>query len=105
MYTLEGVSSVANFRTAYEESKWNRDSHYLICNVLFVSKGNVFVVYKYTMQQRTAVATCLLNRIGADPTVFRHCKNVIHKGLVEGIIKFNLLTNKFSKSESPIGSN
>ena len=26
MYTLEGVSSVANFFTAYEESQLNRDS-------------------------------------------------------------------------------
>ena len=36
MYTLEGVSSVANFITAYEESQQNRDSHYLICSVFFV---------------------------------------------------------------------
>ena len=27
MYTLEGVSSVANFITAYEEFQYNRDSH------------------------------------------------------------------------------
>ena len=30
MYTLEGVSSVANFTTAYEEIQLNRDSHFLI---------------------------------------------------------------------------
>ena len=42
MYTLEGVSSVANFITAYEESQENRDSHFLICSVFFVSKGNFF---------------------------------------------------------------
>ena len=29
MYTLEGVSSVANFITAYEEFQLNRDSHFL----------------------------------------------------------------------------
>ena len=29
MYTLEGVSSVANFITAYEESQLNSDSHFL----------------------------------------------------------------------------
>ena len=34
MYTLEGVSSVANFITAY-------DSHFLICSMFFVSKGNL----------------------------------------------------------------
>ena len=45
MYTLEGVSSVANFITAYEESQLNRESHFLICSVFFVSKGNLFDVY------------------------------------------------------------
>ena len=45
MYTLEGVSNVANFITAYEESQENRDSHFLICSVFFVSKGNLFDVY------------------------------------------------------------
>ena len=45
MYTLEGVSSVANFITAYEESHLNRDSHFLICSVFFVSKGNLSDVY------------------------------------------------------------
>ena len=39
MYTLQGVSSVANFITAYEESQSNRDSHFLICSVTFVSKS------------------------------------------------------------------
>ena len=29
MYTLEGVFSVANFITAYEESQYHRDSHFL----------------------------------------------------------------------------
>ena len=29
MYMLEGVSSVANFIFAYEESQQNRDSHFL----------------------------------------------------------------------------
>ena len=33
MYMLEGVSSVANFITAYEGSQYNRDSHFLICSV------------------------------------------------------------------------
>ena len=50
MYTLEGVSSVAIFITAYEESQYNRDSHFLICSVFFVSKGNVFYVYFTTLQ-------------------------------------------------------
>ena len=45
MYTLEGVRSVANFITAYEESKWDRDSHFLIRIVFFVSKGNPFDIY------------------------------------------------------------
>ena len=30
MYTQEGVSSIANFIPAYEESQYNRDSHFLI---------------------------------------------------------------------------
>ena len=45
MYTIEGVSNVANFNTAYEESHSNRDSHFLIRCVFFVSKGNLFDVY------------------------------------------------------------
>ena len=49
MYTLEGVSSVANFITAYEVSI-NQDSHFLICGVFFVSKGNLFDVYYTTLQ-------------------------------------------------------
>ena len=40
MYMLEGVSSVANFITAYEESQENRD-HFLMRSVFFVSKGNL----------------------------------------------------------------
>ena len=40
MYTLEGVGSVANFITAYEDSQLNRDSFFLIRSVFFVSKGN-----------------------------------------------------------------
>ena len=45
MYTIEGVSSVANFITAYEESQKNQDSHFLIRSVFFVSKGSLFDVY------------------------------------------------------------
>ena len=48
MYTLEGVSSVANFISAYEESQEDRDSHFLICNVFFVSKGNRLSFYFIT---------------------------------------------------------
>ena len=35
MYTLEGVSNVANFITAYEESQENRGSNFLsvMCSV------------------------------------------------------------------------
>ena len=35
MYTLEGVSSVANVITVYEESQFNRDSHFLsvVCSL------------------------------------------------------------------------
>ena len=44
-YMLEGVSSVAYFSTIYEESQQTRDSHFLICSVLFVSKGTLFDVY------------------------------------------------------------
>ena len=37
MYTLESVSSVANFLTSYEESQENLDPHLLsvICSVFF----------------------------------------------------------------------
>ena len=55
MYTLEGVSSVANSITAYEESQLNRDSHCLIRSVFFVSKGNLFDVFYYTVAGVCAV--------------------------------------------------
>ena len=58
MYTLQGVSGVANFITAYEESQLNRDSHFLICNVFFVSKGNLFDVYFTTLQLVLAPCGC-----------------------------------------------
>ena len=47
MYTVEGVSSVANLITAYEESQQNRDSHFLIRRVFFVSEG-IFLRLFYT---------------------------------------------------------
>ena len=34
-FCSEGVSSVANFITAFEESQLNRNSHFLICSVFF----------------------------------------------------------------------
>ena len=51
MYMLEGVSSVANFITAYVESQLNRDSHFLIRSVFFVSKGNLltFIIIGTTL--------------------------------------------------------
>ena len=45
MYTIEVVSSVANFITACKESQLNRDSHFLIRSVFIVSEGNLFDVY------------------------------------------------------------
>ena len=47
MFTLEGISSVANFITAYKECQLNRNSHFLIRSLFFVSKGNRFAV-KFT---------------------------------------------------------
>ena len=45
MYMLEGVSGVANFITAYEESQYNETPiFFLIRCVFFVSKGNLFYV-------------------------------------------------------------
>ena len=49
MHTLEGVSSVANFITAYEDFQWSQDSHFLFRSVYFVSKGNLFDVYLYIL--------------------------------------------------------
>ena len=40
MYTLEGVSTFANFITAYEEFQLNRDYHFLSCIAFFAFKGN-----------------------------------------------------------------
>ena len=56
MYTLEGVSSVANFITDYEESQYNRNPHFLIRSVLLVSKGNIFLpLFYYTAAGASAV--------------------------------------------------
>ena len=56
MYTLEGISSVANFITAYEVSQLNRDSHFLSCSVFIVSKGNLFLrLFYYTAAGDSAV--------------------------------------------------
>ena len=50
MYTLECVSSVTTFITAYEESQETKDSHFLIRSLFFLFvcfflKGNRFDVY------------------------------------------------------------
>ena len=51
MYTLEDVSSFANFITAYEKSQQNRDSHFLIRSVFFVSKSNLVDAF-FTIRHR-----------------------------------------------------
>ena len=51
MYTLEGVNSVANIITAYEESQKYWDVYFLISIVFFVSKGNLLDV-RFTTEQR-----------------------------------------------------
>ena len=56
MYMLEGVSCVANFITAYEESQLNRDSHFLSCSVFIVSKGKLCKrLFYYTAAGDSAV--------------------------------------------------
>ena len=48
MYTLEGVSSVANFITAYEESeKKKMRLPFSICDGVFLSKRNRLDFYLY----------------------------------------------------------
>ena len=44
MYTLEGVSSVANFITAYAESQYNRDSHFLFVMCVPCFKRQFFLI-------------------------------------------------------------
>ena len=43
MYTLEGVSSVANSLLLMKSL--NKTETFLICNAFFVSKGNLFDVF------------------------------------------------------------
>ena len=72
MYTLEGVRSVANFITAYEESPLNWDSHFLICSVFFVSKGNLFDVYSRTLHYSISemyIINRIMNRICWNETL------------------------------------
>ena len=49
MYTLEGVSSVANFITIYKESIKPR-LPFPICIVFFVSKGNLLDFFLFAFQ-------------------------------------------------------
>ena len=46
MYKQEGVSSVLLLKSLNK----NRDSHFLIRNAVFVSKGNLFDIYFTTLQ-------------------------------------------------------
>ena len=48
MYMLEGVRSVANFITAYEQSIKQR-LPFSICNVFFDSKGYLLDFYKHNL--------------------------------------------------------
>ena len=72
MYTPEGVSSVANIIAAYEESQYNRDSHFLICNV-FVSKGNLFLTFILCMYRE------LNGSVIEEHSPFFHLIHKIHK--------------------------
>ena len=54
MYTLEGVSSVANFINAYEESQYNRGSHFL--SVMCSLFPKVFFYFYFTSLQLVLVS-------------------------------------------------
>ena len=51
MYTLEGVSGVANFITAYKESI-NRDSHFLIWSVLCFQRQSFWRLFYIESSKR-----------------------------------------------------
>ena len=44
MYTLESVSSVANFITAYEEPQQNQDFHFRICSAFIIFLDFITIV-------------------------------------------------------------
>ena len=48
-------STIANFISAYEESQQNRDSHFLIFNMFFVSKGNLSDIYITTVKMINSI--------------------------------------------------
>ena len=50
MYTIEGVSSVANFITAYEESQYNRGSYFLSVMCFLFPKA-IFLDFYFTTLQ------------------------------------------------------
>ena len=60
---VEGVSGIANFINVYEESQLNRDSHFLICGVFFVSKGNIFYVYLRSEVEASVPLSLILSEI------------------------------------------
>ena len=65
------------FITADEESQYNRDSHFLICNMFFVSKGNIFYVYYRTVTIYFPYNTCTLK--------FQRLENrwLVYRGWIE----------------------
>ena len=60
MYTLEGVSSIANFITAYEESQKYRDSHFLICSVFFFFPRAIFLTFITLLRSMAVVPVLVL---------------------------------------------
>ena len=65
MYTLEGVSSVANFIIAYEESQLNRDSHFLsVMFSFFFQRRSLLVIFYY---QFLLLKLCWVNRKQCRP--------------------------------------
>ena len=48
MYTLEGVSSISKFITAYEQSQYNRYSYFIICYIVFPMA--IFLPFIVTMK-------------------------------------------------------
>ena len=98
MYTLEGVNSVANFITAYEESQYNRDFYFLICSMFFVSKGNLLTFIQISTLYEKGIYSIRTNsfltgyRIPFYLYILHIFANAIHPTFILFVLSLNIST-------------
>ena len=109
MYTLQGVSSAANFIAAYKESQLNRDSHFLIRSVFFVSKGNLFDVYYQASVKYESMCNRTLSALATSPVQNSRCvcckHQISRRDSTKTVTPGNATITSRSPSQTPRGQN